>query len=121
MENEFLAASESARHLDVEVNTSEVIEFICASTETGNRRFLTSDEAAEFLGGLNSRTVTRWAREGYLPAFPVGEGKRRLWRFLECDLEKWMLVRRTGQVPTEIQAREDTLFAATDAPKRRTP
>jgi excisionase family DNA binding protein len=82
-------------------------------------RFLTPAEAATYLGGLNTRTLTRWAREGYLAAFPVGEGKRRLWRFLEDDLEKWMLARRTGQVPTEIREREDTLFAATDAPKRR--
>jgi excisionase family DNA binding protein len=67
------------------------------ATETGhNRRFLTANEASVFLGGLNSRTLTRWAREGYLPAIPVGEGKRRLWRFLESDLEDWMLSRRTG-------------------------
>ena len=51
------------------------------------RRFLTPVEASEFLGGLNSRTVTRWVREGYLPSYPIGEGKRRLWRFLENDLE----------------------------------
>jgi excisionase family DNA binding protein len=70
------------------------------------RRFLTSDEAADYLGGLNSRTVTRWAREGYLPAIPVGEGKRRLWRFLESDLELWMVSRRTGH---------GTLFSAADA------
>ena len=120
MENERYIANEAAQHLNVDENTPEVIESICAaSTEISNRRFLTSDEAAEFLGGLNSRTVTRWAREGYLPAFPVGEGKRRLWRFLESDLEQWMFSRRTGQLPTEIQACADTLFAATDAPKRR--
>jgi len=70
-------------------------------------RFLTAAEAAVFLGGLNTRTVTRWAREGYLPAYPIGEGKRRLWRFLEEDLERWMLARRAGQ---------DTLPSATDAP-----
>jgi excisionase family DNA binding protein len=67
--------------------------------------FLTPAEAARFLGGINSRTITRWAREGYLPAIPVGEGKRRLWRFRECDLEQWMLSRQTG-----------TLNAAADAP-----
>jgi excisionase family DNA binding protein len=61
------------------------------------RRFLTADEAATYLGGLNSRTVTRWAREGYLPAYPIGEGKRRLWRFLQSDLEAWMLSRRQGE------------------------
>jgi hypothetical protein len=27
-------------------------------------RFLTPADAATFLGGLNARTVTRWAREG---------------------------------------------------------
>ena len=59
-------------------------------------RFLTADEAATYLGGLNSRTMTRWAREGYLPAYPIGEGKRRLWRFLQSDLEAWMLSRRQG-------------------------
>lgn len=72
-------------------------------------RFLDAEQAAVFLGGLNSRTVTRWAREGYLPAYPIGEGKRRLWRFLEADLERWMFSRRTGT---------DTLSSATDAPTR---
>ena len=60
-------------------------------------RFLTAEDAAAFLGGLNARTLTRWAREGYIPAFPIGEGKRRLWRFLRTDLEAWMITRRTGQ------------------------
>jgi excisionase family DNA binding protein len=94
------------------------IESIHAAVETRNRRFLTAAEASQFLGGLNSRTLTRWAREGYLPSYPIGEGKRRLWRFLESDLEKWMLSRRTGQL-TDIQTHASTLFAATDAPKRR--
>jgi len=80
-------------------------------------RFLPPGEAARFLGDLNTRTLIRWAREGYIPTIPIGEGRRRLWRFLESDLETWMLARRTGQVPAEIQAREDTLFAATDAPQ----
>lgn len=74
-----------------------------------SRRFLDPEEAAAYLGGLNARTVTRWAREGYLPAFPIGEGKRRLWRFLEGDLEAWMANRRTG-------AATGRLSVATDAP-----
>jgi excisionase family DNA binding protein len=96
---------------------SGVIESICAvADETRNRRFLTADEASVFLGGLNTRTVTRWAREGYLPAYPIGEGKRRLWRFLESDLEDWMLSRRTGHATIDIEACADTLSLATDAP-----
>lgn len=79
-------------------------------------RFLNPAEAAHYLGGLNVRTVVRWAREGYLPAYPIGEGKRRLWRFLEADLEQWMLSRRTGQVPFDPEAAASTLNAAADAP-----
>jgi len=78
--------------------------------------FLTPEQAADYLGGLNSRTVTRWAREGYLPSYPIGEGKRRLWRFLESDLEQWMLSRRTGQISIDLQACAVTLLLATDAP-----
>lgn len=98
--------------------TVGVLESLCASVESAARKFLTPEEAAEYLGGLNSRTVTRWAREGYLPSYPIGEGKRRLWRFLQGDLERWMLSRRTGQISIDLQAATDTLFAATDAPSK---
>lgn len=77
--------------------------------KTITAKFLTPEQAAEFLGGLNSRTVTRWAREGYLPSYPIGEGKRRLWRFLERDLERWMLSRHSGT---------DTLATVADAPTK---
>jgi excisionase family DNA binding protein len=82
-------------------------------------RFLDAEQAAVFLGGLNSRTVTRWAREGYLPAYPIGEGKRRLWRFLETDLERWMLSRGTGQPSNDPDDDAGTLSPAVDAPVRR--
>lgn len=39
--------------------------------------FLNAEQAAQFLGWLNARTVTRWAREGYLPAYPVRTNWRR--------------------------------------------
>jgi excisionase family DNA binding protein len=73
-------------------------DVICiqACADLGPSKFLTPHGAAVYLGGLNARTVTRWAREGYLPSYPIGEGKRRLWRFLETDLEEWMLARRQG-------------------------
>jgi excisionase family DNA binding protein len=66
------------------------------SFEAVPQKFLNPDEVATYLGGLNARTVTRWAREGYIPAIPIGEGKRRLWRFLRTDLDSWMLARRQG-------------------------
>jgi excisionase family DNA binding protein len=82
-------------------------------------QFLDAEQAAAYLGGLNARTVTRWAREAYLPAYPIGEGKRRLWRFRQEDLERWMQSRRTGQLAAHLDLNPGTLMLATDAPIRR--
>jgi excisionase family DNA binding protein len=45
--------------------------------------------AAEYLF-LDVKTITRWARQGYLPAHPLGEGKRKFWRFMEHELAAWL-------------------------------
>lgn len=58
-------------------------------------RVLTPEGAAEFLG-IEPRTVTRWARAGYLPAHPLGEGKRKFRRFYQNELDAW-LAARTNQ------------------------
>jgi excisionase family DNA binding protein len=48
-----------------------------------------SEEAAEYLR-LEKRLVTEWARKGYIPAHPLGEGRRKIWRFLEHELVDWL-------------------------------
>jgi hypothetical protein len=48
-----------------------------------------SKEAAEYLR-LEARLVTDWGRKGYIPGHPRGEGKRRIWRFLEHELADWL-------------------------------
>ena len=58
-------------------------------------RPMTPRKAAEYLG-LDEKTVTRWARCGYLPAHPLGEGKRKFWRFLEPELEEWLSAKSNG-------------------------
>ena len=50
---------------------------------------MTPAAAALYLG-LDVKTVTRWVRQGYLPAHPLGEGKRKLWRFIESELAEWL-------------------------------
>jgi excisionase family DNA binding protein len=50
---------------------------------------LTPTAAAAYLG-LDVKTITRWARQGYLPGHPLGEGKRKFWRFLEGELAEWL-------------------------------
>lgn len=49
---------------------------------------LNADEAAQILQ-MDRRTLIVWARLGYVPAHPLGEGKRKLWRFLEHELLNW--------------------------------
>jgi excisionase family DNA binding protein len=76
---------------------------------------------AELLGGLSPRTVTRWTREGHIPAYPIGEGKRRLWRFRAEEVEQWLLSRSQG-VFADRPPEEQThviLFSATGASKGR--
>ena len=36
------------------------------------------------------RTVQRLAREGTIPAHPLGERSRKTWRFLLSELDEWM-------------------------------
>jgi excisionase family DNA binding protein len=50
---------------------------------------MTPGAAAAYLG-LDAKTVTRWARQGYLPAHPLGQGKRKSWRFFESELQEWL-------------------------------
>ena len=53
------------------------------------RKILNAAEAA-LLVRVDCRTVARWARLGYLPAHPLGEGKRKYWRFFEDELLVWL-------------------------------
>ena len=52
-------------------------------------QILTPDKAAELLH-VDTRTVVKWARQGYVPSHPLGEGKRRLWRFFDDELFQWV-------------------------------
>jgi len=46
-------------------------------------------EAAHFLS-IHPRTLTGMARQGDVPAHPLGDGQRRVWRFLLSELDVWM-------------------------------
>src|SRR5262249_45640976 len=52
-------------------------------------RPMDSKEAADYLR-LSPRRVQEWARKGYLPGHPLGEGARRTWRFFEHELAEWL-------------------------------
>lgn len=59
-------------------------------SRTHSKRPMTPQQAAAFLG-LDDKTITRWARKRYLPAHPMGEGKRKYWRFFEDELLAWLV------------------------------
>jgi hypothetical protein len=57
-----------------------------------NARVLDPVEAASLIH-VESRTLIRWARLGYVPAHPLGEGKRKFWRFFEDEILAWLEAR----------------------------
>ena len=54
-------------------------------TSEALERFVDADEAAKFLS-ITRRRVLELARSGKLPAHPVGDGTRRVWRFRLSEL-----------------------------------
>ena len=51
--------------------------------------YVSPEEAAAFLK-TNRLKVIRMARSGLLPAHPLGDGKRRQWRFKLSELDRHM-------------------------------
>jgi len=51
--------------------------------------YVAAAEAAKFLS-IHPRTLAQMARQGDIPAHPLGNGQRRLWRFLLSELDVWM-------------------------------
>jgi excisionase family DNA binding protein len=69
---------------------STVFTFMAIAQVSTPSKFINPREAAAFLG-LDDKTITRWARKGYIPAHPMGEGKRKSWRFVEQELSDWLM------------------------------
>ena len=76
---------------------------------------LNAEEAAQILR-MDRRTLIVWARLGYVPAHPLGEGKRKSWRFLEHELLDWV----TAQESDKKRPPTSTIEVAIGARARRT-
>ncbi len=74
---------------DTAVDSNQQMPASKSGASPSSPRFLNADEAAQILR-MDSRTLVRWARYGYVPAHPLGEGKRKLWRFIEAELAQWL-------------------------------
>ena len=76
---------------------------------------LNAEEAAQILR-MDRRTLICWARLGYVPAHPLGEGKRKSWRFLEHELLAWV----ESQESEKKRPLTSTMKTAISAHARRT-
>ena len=74
---------------------SKPVDKVSSIHAATSSRPMTPQDAASFLG-LDEKTVTRWARKGYLPGHPMGEGKRKYWRFLKSELSDWLAAKTNG-------------------------
>jgi excisionase family DNA binding protein len=51
----------------------------------GFEKFVDADVIAEYLS-IKRKTVLGWARQGLIPAYPLGAGRRKVWRFLISEI-----------------------------------
>jgi hypothetical protein len=52
-------------------------------------QFVDGQRAADFLG-VPRKTLLNLARQGFVPAHPIGNGVRHTWRFRLSELASWL-------------------------------
>jgi len=67
--------------------------------------FVDATEAGEFLR-LRPRQVLELARRGVLPAHPLGDGQRRVWRFRLSELASAICSRSVDCENAAVRAKE---------------
>jgi hypothetical protein len=82
------------------------LSFVTPSPGSAPEPFVDTNTAAEFLG-LRPRRVLELARVGAIPAHPLGDGQRKVWRFRLSELAAAMCSRavnytRQSHAPKEI-------------------
>jgi excisionase family DNA binding protein len=51
--------------------------------------YVSVDKAAQYLD-MKPKTLLQKARRGLIPAYPWGDGPRKIWRFKISQLDEWM-------------------------------
>lgn len=65
--------------------------------------FVDANVAAQFLN-LRPRRVLQLARQGSIPAYPVGDGQRRVWRFRLSELASAIRARGVNSSDAAVRA-----------------
>jgi Helix-turn-helix domain len=69
--------------------------------------FVDAVAAGEFLQ-LRPRRVLEMARRGEIPAYPLGQGKRRVWRFRLSELASALCSRGVHCAHAAVRAKENS-------------
>jgi hypothetical protein len=69
--------------------------------------FVDAQKAADFLN-LRPRHVLELARTGSIPAYPVGNGQRRVWRFRLSELASVLVSRAVNCNDAAVRTRRET-------------
>jgi excisionase family DNA binding protein len=83
------------------INTNGRRGLKLTSNPTELESFVDADEASKFLA-LPRRRVLELTRAGKLPAYPIGDGARRVWRFRLSELSAAVVSRQNSVVPSEF-------------------
>ena len=69
--------------------------------------FVDAKKAAEFLN-LRRRRLLELAREGSIPAHPIGDGQRRVWRFRLSEIASALAARTVECSDAAVRTRKET-------------
>jgi hypothetical protein len=86
--------NESEVHVETQ-NLRDTASMAGDSRSQEPERFVDSVVVAEFLS-ITPRQLLVMARKGALPAYPLGSGQRRVWRFRLSEIAKAMEQRLVG-------------------------
>ena len=77
-------------------------------TDIEREPFVDAVAASDFLH-LRPRRVLELARQGEIPAYPLGQGKRRVWRFLLSELAASLRARSVDYPRQSPAPRQETI------------
>jgi len=78
------------------------------TTEADREPFVDAVETGRFLQ-LRPRRVLELARRGEIPAYPVGQGKRRVWRFRLSEVAEALRSRSVNYPRQSPAPRQETI------------
>lgn len=70
--------------------------------------FVDATKAAEFVK-LRPRRLLQLAREGSIPAYPVGNGQRRVWRFRLSEIASALAAHAVKCSDAAVRTRRETV------------